>query len=58
MNEDKAREVAVEYIATHQHDYDQVYSTPDCKTLLLDQEFVAVQVWVAIPRKALEENHV
>ncbi len=45
------REYALEYAATHQHDYAQVFTTPDCKVHRARDGSGAVcaQVWVCLP---------
>lgn len=48
-SDEELRKRAVEYVATHQADYSQIFTSPECKIHKVDNDCVAVQVWVGIP---------
>jgi hypothetical protein len=58
MTEEQRQEyldAAVEYVASHEHDYAQIFSNPSCCIHNDDEKFVMVQVWVGVPRGEVED---
>ena len=51
---DDIRNKALEYTATHQFDYSQAFTSPDCRVEEPHDGFTSVQVWIAVPNEVLE----
>lgn len=47
------RQIALNYAAEHKADWIQYFTSPACEIHPIDDEWVAVQVWVAVPKEEL-----
>jgi len=48
LSDEELRMAAVEYVATHKHDYAQIYTNPDCQIFRGKDDVFSVQVWVGL----------
>jgi hypothetical protein len=57
MSKTVQQKAAVEYVARHEHDHCQIYTTSDCRVFPMPwgPGTVAVQVWVMVTEKDLSQ---
>ena len=56
MTDDKIRDLAVDYVARHNADSGQIFTSPACQIHEGPEGFKSVQVWVGIPLEELSEE--